>query len=97
MGRYFLYHADKKVYFRGTVRPIPDGRRLYFTWEGYGRSGWKTLAVDHFAMNAKGTVTVYIDSKALVEGVRYRIDCEFQGDTGHLADTSPWSYFRVTG
>jgi hypothetical protein len=96
VGRYHLYHQGRDVFFKGKVRPIPSGRRLYFTWQGLRNGSWRTLSEDHFTMSSLGQVTVFIDGGALVKGARYRIDAEFRGDAGHLADTSPWSYFKVT-
>jgi hypothetical protein len=95
-GRYHLYHKGKDVYFRGKVRPIPDGRRLYFTWQILGKTRWKTIVEAHFAMDTHGIVTAFVSGRQIAKGERYRIDCEFRGDAGHLADTSPWSYFKVT-
>jgi hypothetical protein len=95
-GRYHLYHKGEDVYFRGKVRPIPDGKRLYFTWQILGKTRWQTLVEAHFAMDAHGIVTALVSGHQIAKGERYRIECEFRGDAGHLADTSPWSYFKVT-
>jgi hypothetical protein len=92
-GKYRLYRSGHYPTGIGSVVPNHRNLPLKFVAEGYFGGKWRVVARRTLYIGATGSIGVYLKSKT--RGM-YRLHCIFAGDSDHLADTSPWSHFRIT-
>jgi hypothetical protein len=92
-GAYKLYHSGTNPKIKGTVAPNHAGEYLEFVAQRYSNGAWRLIDADSFQITSTGSVYAILYASRLG---KYRVRTEYDGDSDHLGDTSPWAYLKIT-